>query len=328
MRLSSFLISLTVVLTCHAASPYLLQADGVTDTYTLIERAGYFTETTGNQTPDEFMMHSGTRHITQPWDATIGRYVFAFDIHIDYNEGGKLVTDGNKSELVDRQRNEIKCMDTYPGTVAKDGETITYRWKFMLPAGMKTTGEFCHVHQIKGLGNGDNVAHPVFTLTCRTAGSRQVLQVINVPYEGASNVNLAQLDLSTLLGRWIEATETVTVGKNGAYKLMLKDLTGNVLLNINKPNIQVWRDTDDRSTMRAKWGIYRSLGTDLTLKSQLRSERVLFSDIESVKGDASVSDITADADDSDAPLYDLSGRRVENPVPGLYIQGTKKIIIK
>ena len=33
-------------------------------------------------------------------------------------------------------------------------------------------------------------------------------------------------------------------------------------------------------------------------------------------------------DDADGAIYDLSGRRVENPAPGFYIQGGKKIIIR
>lgn len=324
--LSIFIASLSAT----AQSSYLLRADGSTDTYELIKNSGFFPETSGNLTPDEFMGHSGYRHISQIYDSVLAEYVFAFDIHVDYQEGSTNVTDGNKAELVDRQRNEIKCMSDVPGTVASAGETVTYRWKFMLPKGMKTTSEFCHIHQIKGMGSGEEVAHPVFTITCRsTSSSRQVLQVINVPYEGAANVNLAQLDLAPLLGKWIQVTETITVGQQGAYRLHMTDVdSGSVILSLNKPNIAVWRFTDDNSTMRGKWGIYRSLGTDLQLVSQLRSERVLFADIEASKTDAAVESILVDEDETDSTLYDLMGRSVSNPVPGLYIQKGRKIIIR
>ena len=329
IRKGILFLTLSACVAAHAQGSYLLKADGKTDTYTLIERSGFYAETSGRQTPDEFMMHGEYRHISQTFDSSLGEYVFAFDIHIDYDQDGRLVTDGNKSELIDRQRNEIKCMDDVDGTVAADGETIRYRWKFMLPEGMLTSSEFCHIHQIKGMGSGPEVAHPVFTLTCRTASSRQVLQVINVPYEGASNVNLAQIDLSKFLGKWIEADETVTVGRHGRYSLTLTDLaTGSKIADINESDIAVWRDTSDRSTMRGKWGIYRSLGTDLKLLPQLRSERVLFADFEAVKGDEEAGVTGVDEDCGDDTIYDLSGRRVENPSPGIYIRNRKKIIIK
>lgn len=312
---------------------YTLSADGVSDTYSLIEKSGFYAETTGKQSPDDFMGHSSFRHISQLFDEFLLKHVFAFDIHIDYEEGGKKVTDGNKSELVDRQRNEIKCMDNVEGTVAADGETIRYKWRFKLPEGMKTTSEFCHIHQIKGMGSGEEVAHPVFTFTCRTTSSKQVLQVINVPYEGAANVVLAQTDLKPLLGKWIEAEEFVTVGHHGAYRLTLTDIEARkVIVMVNNPNIEVWRYTSDNSTMRGKWGIYRSLGADLKLKSQLRSERVLFADFEAEKlsgNDAGILNISGELPFSgDESIYDLTGRRVTDPAPGIYIKNGKKIIIK
>lgn len=328
MRLKAALILLALVQAVFAQTPYLLKADGVSDTYSLIEKSGFFAETSGNQTPDEFMGHPSFEHISQMEDQELGDYVFAFDIHVNYQEKGGSVTDGNKSELVDRQRNEIKCMSSIPGTVAKDGETITYSWKFKLPEGMKTTSEFCHIHQIKGMGDGSEVAHPVFTLTCRSTSSRQVLQVINVPFEGSANVNLSQVDLQPLLGKWLQARETITVGRHGAYSLVLTEVgSGKEILSVNKSDIEVWRYTNDNSTMRGKWGIYRSLGSDLELIPSLRSERILFADFEAIKGEAGVGSLESDDFSDDAPIYDLMGRKVSNPSRGIYIQKGKKILI-
>lgn len=326
-------IFLAITLFCASAtfaeSRYLLKADGVTDTYALIEESGFYAETSGNQTPDEFMCHPEYSHISQLWEDELEQHVFAFDIHVDFDEDGELVTDGNKSTLVDRQRNEIKCMSSKEGTVAKDGESITYKWKFKLPEGMKTTKEFCHIHQIKGMGDGAEVAHPVFTLTCRSTTSRQVLQVINVPYEGSANVNLAQVDLEPLLGKWIEATESITVGHNGKFSLTLTDInTGKTIVAINKDDIEVWRDTEDASTMRGKWGIYRSLGADLNLKDELQSERILFADIEATKGSAFVNEIYEIQNPVDYPYYDLTGRRVKTPTRGIYIRKGEKILFQ
>lgn len=328
MRLKATLSLFAVVPSLFAQNSYLLKADGVSDTYSLIEKAGFFAETSGNMRPDEFMGHPDYEHISQVEDPESGEYVFAFDIHVNFSENGNSVTDGNKSELIDRQRNEIKCMSSQPATVATDGECINYRWKFMLPEGMLTTKEFCHIHQIKGMGDSEEVAHPVFTLTCRTTSSKQVLQVINVPFEGSANVNLAQIDLKPLLGKWIEVDEYVTVGKHGSYYLSLTDAaTKKKLLEVDKKDIQVWRNTDDNSTMRGKWGIYRSLGSNLELIPSLRSERILFADIEAIKGEAGVAIVNGDDLSGDAAVYDLYGRKVSNPTRGIYIKKGKKILI-
>ena len=329
MRLFFAITLLSLVSLAQAQGQHILKADGVTDTYSLIGNAGFFAETSGNQTPDEFMYHPGYRHISQLWNQELKEYVFAFDIHVDYEEDGKIITDGNKGGLTDRQRNEIKCMSSVPSTVASDGETITYDWKFRLPEGMLTTKEFCHIHQIKGMGDGEEVAHPVFTLTCRSVSNGQVLQVINVPFEGSANVILAQINLKPLLGKWIEAHETVTVGKHGKYHLTLTDVaTGKKLLEVNENDIEVWRDTDDNSIMRGKWGIYRSLGSDLNLLESLRDETILFADFLAIKGDAGIENVLDDLSESDDAIYDLTGRKVANPAHGIYIGKGKKIIIR
>ena len=330
-HLLSILLLPLVPLSAPAVSPatHSLKADGTTETYRLISEAGFYTETSANMSPDAFMGHQHYNHISHIHDPSLDGYVFAFDIHIDYPEGDTHVTDGNKGTLIDRQRNEIKCMSSQPATVAKSGETITYTWKFMLPEGMLTTSAFCHIHQIKGMGDSQAVAHPVFTLTCRTSGKRQVLQCINVPYEGASNVNLAQIDLSTVTGRWIQARETFTVGRHGQYSLTLTDaLTGAMIMNVDKSDIEVWRDTDDLSTLRGKWGIYRSLGEGLSLKSQLRSERVLFADFEIRKGDpeSSITETPADCRDDNGPAYNLAGQPVDNNYHGIIVRKGIKIL--
>lgn len=315
-------------ITVKAEGECFLKADGQTDTYKLIEQSGFFAETSGRQTPDDFMFHPDYKHISQLWDEQLQEYVFAFDIHVNYEQDGRLVTDGNKGSLLDRQRNEIKCMSSVPSTVAANGESITYSWKFMLPEGLLTTKEFCHIHQIKGMGDGEEVAHPVFTFTCRSVSSRQVLQIINVPYEGASNLILAQTDLKPLLGKWLEAVETVTVGKEGKYQLSLTDIeSGDIILEVNESEIEVWRDTDDNSTMRGKWGIYRSLGSDLELLKDLRSERLLFADFKTSKRETGINEIYVSHHEGDDAFYDLFGRKVKNPTRGIYIRKGKKIII-
>lgn len=314
------------------AAEYVVVADGKTDAYKLITNAGFYVESTTNYGYNEYLCHADYNHIRQLKDSFLDRYVFAFDIHIDYPDGkGGTILDGNQGEIVDRQRNEIKCMSKVPGTVAFLDQTITYSWKFMIPVGMQTTSEFCHIHQIKGMGSTAAVRHPVITFTCRTKKNKQVLQVINVPYEGSSNVYLGETDLVALQGHWLEAVESLQIGQHGKYALTLTDLnTGKVVFDIYEKDISIWRDTDDQSCMRGKWGIYRSLGTDLALVPQLRNERMLFADFKAEKGvfagidEFEAATIDDDNTTADAQPYDVLGRPVDETYKGIVIKGGKK----
>lgn len=311
-----------------SAQTHSLVADGNSSkTYSLIRNSVFSLEESKSNTPDAYLLHSNHQHIRQQYDSRLGKYVFAFDIHVNYTDNSRLITDGNKGELTDRQRNEIKTMDE-KGASAKDGETMTFRWKFMLPSGMKTSTAFCHIHQLKGLGEGADVAHPVITLTCRTSGSSQELQLIHVADEGAANNYLAKKPLSNFLNKWIEATESYTVGKKGSYSIILKDIsTGTTLLSYSSNSIKIWRDTDDQSCIRGKWGIYRSLGTDLSLLTSLRSETLLFADFETGDVNTAIPTVQQDSD-ADNAIFTLSGQRALSSYRGIVIKGGKKIIRK
>ena len=41
-----------------------------------------------------------------------------------------------------------------------------------------------------------------------------------------------------------------------------------------------------------------------------------------------VDGVSVTEQQSEQAIYDISGRRVENPAPGFYIQGNKKIVIR
>ena len=101
-----------------------------------------------------------------------------------------------------------------------------------------------------------------------------------------------------------------------------------MIMNVDKSDIEVWRDTDDLSTLRGKWGIYRSLGEGLSLKSQLRSERVLFADFEIRKGDpeSSITETPADCRDDNGPAYNLAGQPVDNNYHGIIVRKGIKIL--
>lgn len=264
--------------TCPEPQEGDLRANGDTErTYDLIVGSGY-----NYETPDTSNDHAAApfQHIRQSWDEELQRHVFDFYIHIDIDD------DRGKPNITDRQRNEIKTDGHSPASmVGQQGERMLFRWKFRLPEGMKTTQQFCHVHQIKGIDNAAgtaDVSMPLITFTARTLsnGKRQ-LQVIYVPptSAGGGNRYLARADLDDFLGEWVEAEECIDCAVEGSYRLTVRRLRdGRELLAVPATPLAMWRD--GTTGMRPKWGIYRSFGKQGVLKPDLRDEILKFADFE------------------------------------------------
>ena len=255
-----------------------LVADGDdAGTYALIVAQGYNQEapdTSGDHAKEPF------RHIRQVFDQELKRWVFDFRIHVENDD------DKGNPQKRDRQRNEIKTDGHSPASmVAQEGETLEMRWKFRLPAGMRTTLKFCHVHQLKGIDNREGTADvslPLITFSPRTlSNGRQQFQVIHVPptEEGAGNDYLARIDLTDLLGEWVAVTERVRFAREGSYSLVLTRIAdGRELLRLENVSRNLWRT--GTAGLRPKWGIYRGIGDDGARKGQLRDEAVRFADFE------------------------------------------------
>jgi hypothetical protein len=246
----------------------LLSADGITNTYKLIEMAfgsGAY------EVPDCAHPAFGP-HITQAWDTDLGKYVFVFHLHV--------AQDNDRCEKFDRQRCEIKTYEPSADFLKGfQGDVCTYRWKFKLDANFQPSRSFCHIHQIKAVGGDDGM--PLITLTPR-AGWPEKFQVIYIPPTGQGNQTLlTDADLSVFKGVWVEAEEKIRYGDKGSYDLVIRRLKdGAVLLSYNNQNLDLWRD--GASFIRPKWGIYRSLKTH----DSLRDEDVRFDDFCVGKGDA------------------------------------------
>lgn len=253
-----------------------LRADGNSaGTYDLITRCGY-----NYEAPDRSGDHAQApfQHVQQSYDEELGEYVFDFYIHVENDD------DRGKPDVTDRQRNEIKTDAKSPESmVAQQGEEMLFRWKFRLPEGMQTTKNFCHVHQIKGIDNAQETAdvdYPLITFTARTlSNGSQQLQVIYVgpSDEQTGNVYLAKVPLSDFLGQWVEVEERVVCDVEGSYQLLVKRISdGKTLISISRQTRNLWREGS--TGIRPKWGIYRSIGSGGSLKSELRDEVLHFAD--------------------------------------------------
>lgn len=258
-------------------APGRLVADGNdASTYTLIKGQGY-----NYETPDESGEHAQSpfRHIRQSYSEWLKRNVFEFHIHAAIDD------DRGLANVKDRQRNEIKTDSKSPSSmVAQEGETLEMRWKFQLPEGMVTTDKFCHIHQLKGIDNSEgnaDVGMPLITFTARSVGSGQQFQVIFVPpsEQGGGNQYLARVDLKDFLGEWVAVTERATFSYSGSYSLSITRISdGRELVKIEDSGRSFWRT--GTTGLRPKWGIYRSVGSDGSLRANLRDEVLLFADFE------------------------------------------------
>ena len=266
---SLFLLHLLLV-SSSSYSQVFLDADSTGNAYARITSKGY-----GLEVPD--VLHP-VKHIAEPWDSLLRKHVFEFALHKDI--------DGDSNERIDRQRNEIKTYGPSPENMkASYGETHTYRWKFKLDAGFLPSSQFCHIHQIKA-GDGPDAASPLMTLTPR-AGSPDKLELIfTAPSGGSGGGKLKIADLTPFKGTWVEAYEKIKFTESGTYSITLRRVSDDSLLLIYSNNgIAMWRTGS--TFIRPKYGIYRSLGSDLSLVPRLRDELVRFADISLAEGETS-----------------------------------------
>jgi len=236
----------------------VLNADGKTDTYKLIQSFGYWEEVPDCGHP--------VKHITQAYDSTLKKQVFVFTLHADL--------DDDRCGAKDRQRAEIKTFGPSPESMKGfKGQKHVYKWRFRLDEKFQPSPNFCHIHQIKA-DSGPNCGAPIVTLTPRSKSGKEVLQFMVVTPKNVSTI-LDEVDLSLFKGVWVEVTETILHDREGAIEMEIKRVSdGRRLLHGKKDKVDLWRD--GAKFNRPKYGIYRSLRD----RSYLRDESVRFSDIE------------------------------------------------
>ena len=235
-------------------SQVVLKSDGPGNTYELINSV----LAPGNEAVEhpECVHAAFGRHIAEVWDEDLKENVFEFYSHV--------TPDNDRCEKLDRQRVEIKTYEPSPenlkGTL---GEIVTYKWKFKLPKGFQPSGSFTHLHQIKAVGGAQDL--PLFTITARKSKVNQLIVIHN------NETTIASANLSEFEGVWLEITESIKIGANGTYSILIKKVkNGEELLSFKSDTIMTIRPDND--FIRPKWGIYRSLKK----ATDLRDEAVRF----------------------------------------------------
>ena len=229
-----------------AAHTVCLNADGPAgkDTYKLI------TDVLGSgavENPDNDH-HPPLRHIREVIDAQVGP-AFEFLAHRDI--------DTDRDVNFDRSRIEIKVAPSggHDALKARENQTFAYTWRFRIDAGMKFSNRFTHMFQLKS-SQGDDGA-PLITITGRGGGAGK-LQVIHTgnPSQGT----LGQVSLAGLQGVWLDVSVRATFSHHGALRLTIKKPDGSAVIDIDRQNLDLWRDGDH---IRPKWGIYRGKSDQL-----------------------------------------------------------------
>lgn len=200
-------------------------------------------------------------HIKQAQDVDLGKPVFFFFMHV--------TPDNDRCIADDRQRLEIKTDSESPAyNKAFLDDTVTYRWKFRLPAGFQSSSSFTHIHQLKA-GDGDAEA-PIITLTPKK-GVPDKIQILWSDGAAGNGATLTDAPLAPFLDTWVEAYEKVTYGENGKYSIVVRRVRdGAILLTYTNTNIDLWRV--GTTFVMPRWGIYRSLANP----SELRDEQIRF----------------------------------------------------
>jgi Polysaccharide lyase len=194
-------------------------------------------------------------HIVQfPAEPGIGAYFGFLAISpTDVNQDGKSQAAGG-----DRSRTEIKIAPS-SGMAdpfkAKQGDILTYSWRFKLDKDMRYSPSFTHIHQIKAK-DGKYEEPPLITFTPLSSGVMQVRHIGDKQTVSDNFQLLGQMALQGAVGQWLNVVEQIKFDHtDGSYKLSIATQSGKTLLAIDKDKLDTWRTGANH--MRPKWGIYR-----------------------------------------------------------------------
>ncbi|WP_299055052.1 T9SS type A sorting domain-containing protein [uncultured Polaribacter sp.] len=258
MKNTLFFASFFLLITNAVNSQITLSADGVSDTYELINSVLANPNRNVVEVPD-CNHNSFGKHITQAFDNELNKNIFLFHLHVSPDN------DRCKEGVDDRQRNEIKTYGDSPeNLIARNGETVQYKWKFRLSETFKPSASFTHIHQIKSV-DGPYASIPMISLTVRKSNPDR----LELRYTATSDQNtIATKELDVFRGAWVSVTETIKYSNYGSYAIEIKNsATNQVLLSYSDANKDMWQDGADFS--RPKWGIYRSLNNAQDLQDEI-----------------------------------------------------------
>ncbi|MEL7448907.1 MAG: chondroitinase-B domain-containing protein [Pseudomonadota bacterium] len=203
------------------------------------------------EAPDLYAVnHPPTPHIFEAFDAQVGNH-FVFVIHRDID------IDRDRTDITDRQRNEIKTFGPSEDAVkGYEDETMAFEWKFRINSDMEVSKNFSHFFQLKAVGGDDS--QPVVSLTGNERTGEDGLEIRQSPAQDFDI--LGRIDWSEVTGEWVEVYCRATFSDQGSLRLIAGRLSDQqILFDVTENNVDMWRGDSADHFVRPKWGIYRSL---------------------------------------------------------------------
>lgn len=235
-----------------------------------------YTEHPNNSDKD----HNSGTHGEVVYDQTLGQYVYKFSVHKNSD-----IIDGDRGTMTDRQRNEMKSRtgsNGYPEVNLNYDEWQRLEWKFKIPAGFQPSGQFTHIHQLKGADGSDN-GSPVITISLRanSNGSNKRVEVIHTARSGGTSLGriVDNIPLSDFEDEWVHVETLAHACRHGYYRIIVTRISDKkVLIDKEEKDIDMWRASGGTS-IRNKYGIYRSVGGDpFGSNTLLKDEHIFLTD--------------------------------------------------
>jgi len=207
--------------------------------------------------------HNVETHGENVHDPVLNQYVFKLTLHANSQ-----AIDGDRGELIDRQRNEIKSQadkrqwDKMNGNW---GEWQVLEWKFKIPKGFRPSSSFTHIHQLKAFEGNNTLPLITVTLRANSDGSNRRLQVIYTGDAGNDSKKylIDKIPLEQLEDEWVKVSEESHFDHNGYHSIKFVRLSDNkILAEHTEKNIDMWHR--GAISIRNKFGIYRSFGKPLS----------------------------------------------------------------
>jgi hypothetical protein len=153
-----------------------------------------------------------------------------------------------RDSLPGRQRNEVDGM-RQGGQILQllPGQTWRLAWDLFIPASLRATTSFTHIHQLKMPGAG---SAPILVMSLRVRRGRPTIETQVVSHA----VHVADTPLPPLQDHWIHTEFEYGIGNNGHVRWTLTD-GAQTVLDVTKTNVDLYL----AQRVRPKWGIYRSL---------------------------------------------------------------------
>ena len=235
----------------EVVSTRTLQSDGVGTGLGAYDLIRAFGGSRPIESPDLYPVnHPGVPHIVEASDDVVGPH-FAFSIHRDID------IDRDRTEITDRQRNEIKTYGSSESAVKGfEGQTMVFTWMFRINEQMEVSRRFTHFFQLKAVGGDDS--QPILTISGAERSGSDGIEVRHSPLQ--STTILARRAWSLVTGEWLRAYCRATFSDAGTLRLIVvRHRDGEVVFDLEEQGLDLWRGESNDHFVRPKWGIYRSI---------------------------------------------------------------------